>query len=93
MQQHIQTEKLLFKKSRLLISGMSAKDILLSTSLLKWYMTKGMVVTKVSEVLEYCVGRPFHQFMEDVTRQRKEGARDPSKKIIAEMWKLIGNSG
>ena len=52
-----------FKSTRLLISGKSGKDLLLSTNLLQWYLNHGLVVTSVTEVIEYKRGSPFRNLL------------------------------
>ena len=93
MQSYLENTESSFKFSRLLISGKSAKDLLLSTDLLQWYLNHGLVITKITEVIEYKRGSPFQGFVDDVTARRKEGEKSPNKKIIAETYKLLGNSG
>jgi hypothetical protein len=45
MKQHIKEFNLSTKPRRLLVGGMRAKQILLATPLLKWYLEHGMEVT------------------------------------------------
>ena len=78
---------------RLLISGLSAEKILVSSALLEWYLEHGLVVTKIHQVIEYTPVRCFRSFVEQVTEARRRGDVDPNMKIIADTMKLIGNSG
>lgn len=52
-----------------------------------------MVVTRTYSFIKANAHRPFKQFMDDVTEARREGAKDPSKNMIADTMKLCGNSG
>ena len=52
MQQHVEKFDLSKKPRRLLISGMKANKILLISNILEWYMSHGLVVTKVHQVIE-----------------------------------------
>ena len=88
----IQQNGINLKKRRLLISAMAAKDILLSTPLLKWYLQKGLIVTNINQVVEYVPTKPFVGFVNDITHHRQMADKLPSKKIIALNKKLTGNS-
>ena len=80
------------KDRRLLIGGMKARKILLATPILKWYISHGMKVTNVYQVVEFTPKRCFKSFEEEVTAARRVGDTDPAKMIIADTMKLIGNS-
>lgn len=77
---------------RLLVGGLRAKQILLATPLLKWYLDHGLEVTKVYQVVEYTPCRVFKGFADMVTKARREGDEHPNKAIIADTMKLLGNS-
>ena len=80
MQNYIRSHNLNIKSRRLLISGLDAKDVLLSTSLLQWYLDHGLIITDISEVIEFCKAYPFKDFVEEVTKSRREGSRNKDKK-------------
>lgn len=84
--------KLLTQPRRTLIASYFAKDILLITPLLNWYITHGLVVSNVSLVIEYVPKTCFKQFGESVSDARRQGDSDPSKEILADTFKLLGNS-
>ena len=92
MQRHVHHQQMNFKTRRLLISALKAKDILLSTALLKWYISHGLIVKNIHHVVEFVARRPFKSFVDEVTRERKEGSRNPDKSVLAQTFKLIGNS-
>ena len=71
---------------------MKAKKLLLATPLLKWYLSHGMVVSDVYQVVEFTPKSCFKTFEEEVTLARRLGDDDPGKMIIADTMKLIGNS-
>ena len=75
-----------------LISSFHGEKILLYTPLLKWYISKGLVVTKIHSVIEAKKNRPFKEFGDAVSNARREGDVDSSKAMIADMMKLVGNS-
>jgi hypothetical protein len=60
--------------------------------LLKWYLIKGLVVTRIYQVVEYSPAKCFQTFGEAVSNVHRAGDADPNKKMIAETNKLDGNS-
>lgn len=93
MQAHVWEYQLSDKPRRLLVGGNKARQILLATPLLKWYLEHGMVVTKVYQVIEYRKMACFQNFAQDVSDARRAGDASPELAIIADTMKLIGNSG
>ena len=75
-----------------LISSYTGTKILLYTPLLKWYLEHGLVVTKVHSFISAIENQPFKSFTDKVSDNRRSGDVDESKKIIADTWKLTGNS-
>ena len=53
MQTHAREQGLSEQPHRLLIGAMSARQLLLATPLLKWYLDHGLKVTKIYEVVEF----------------------------------------
>ena len=76
----------------MLISSYFGEKILLTTPLAKWYLDHGLDITKIYEFIEYTPTKPFEKFALDVSNGRRGGDCDEFKKILANMWKLIGNS-
>ena len=93
MQGFVKDHKLSEKPRRLLIGGMKAEKILLSSHYLKWLLQKGLVVSRIYQVVEFTPKRPFRKFVQDVSDARRAGDVDKDQKIIADTMKLIGNSG
>ncbi|CAG2220675.1 unnamed protein product [Mytilus edulis] len=93
MQDHVRRFELSEKPRRLLVGGMRARQMLIATLLLKWYLEHGMVVTKIYQVLEFKPQRCFRDFVKVVSDNRRLGDANPDKAIIAETAKLEGNSG
>jgi hypothetical protein len=93
MQAHVWEHGLSDKPRRLLVGGMKARQILLATPLLKWYLDHGMKVTKIYQVVEYRKMACFQHFVQDVSDARRAGDASPELAIIADTMKLIGNSG
>ena len=80
------------KGTKKLLGVTKAKKILLYSSLLKWYLNDGMVITGVHHLIGYEPGRPFAWFPEEVVNARRQADNDPSKKQLVDVSKLKGNS-
>jgi hypothetical protein len=79
-------------KQRTLIASYFAKKILLATPLVKWYLDNGLIITHVYEIIQYKPDKCFKDWVNMVTDGRRLGDVDVTKKIIADLFKLIGNS-
>ena len=75
-----------------MIGSFIAKNIFLATPLLRLYLKHGLVVSKIYEVVEYVPERCFQGFVDTVSENRRNGDLDPTKAILAETFKLLGNS-
>lgn len=71
---------------------MRARQLLIATPLLKWYISHGLEVTKIYQTVEYDRQKCFKSFVRDVSDARRQGDVDPSKTILADTRKLEGNS-
>lgn len=92
MQDYVKEKNLSTKTKRLLLGVMKAKKVLLATPLLKWYLQHGLRVTKIYQLIEFDLdNRPFKNFVDKVTDDRRKGDLDPNKSILAMTSKLIGN--
>ena len=76
----------------LLVSGMSAKNILLTSKLLKFYLELNLVCTCVHEVIEYSSSKCFQKFKEKMYEGRLKAAIDERLAVSGECCKLISNS-
>ncbi|KAJ8030844.1 hypothetical protein HOLleu_27376 [Holothuria leucospilota] len=92
MAQHAKRCDALPRPRRTLIGSMCGTKVLLATPLLRWYLEHGLVVTKIHQIAQFLRKAVFEQFGEEVSNARREGDKDPSKSIIADTMKLIGNS-
>ena len=72
---------------------LSAKKILLYAPLLRWYIDHGAEITKVHRTIDYTPKKIFTWFVEQVTEARRTGDVDKSKALLADVFKLLGNSG
>ncbi|XP_052693820.1 uncharacterized protein LOC128172088 [Crassostrea angulata] len=92
MQDHAKRFNLSEKPRRLLVGGMRARQLLIATPLLKWYINHGLEITKIYQTVEYTPQTCFKSFVRDVSDARRQGDVDPSKAILADTRKLEGNS-
>ena len=77
---------------RALIGSYWAKQILLATPLLKFYLEQGLVVTKIHQAVQWVPAPCFHRFGDFVSDARREGDSGGSA-IVAETAKTVGNAG
>ena len=80
-----------YPEKKALVGGMRCAKILLATPLLRFYLEKGLKVTRVYEVVEYSRMKCFRKFVDDITAARRLGDELDSQKILANMAKLTGN--
>ena len=92
MGKYADERKLLGQSRRTLIGSFIGKNIFLATPLLRWYLEHGLVVAKIYEVVEYVPERWFQEFADTVSEIRRSENLDPTKAILAETFKLLGNS-
>ena len=71
---------------------MKAEKILLASPLLEYYLSEGLVVTQIYQIIEYAAETPFKSFLTQVMEARRKGDLDPSKVIIGDTYKLLANS-
>ena len=93
MRQYAEEYNILNKPRRMLVGSYRGDKISLATPLLRWYLTHGLVVDRVYQVIEYEANPCFQRFGESVSTAQRAGDADPDKAIIADTMKLLGNSG
>ena len=89
MKAYAEENDIMSRPRQSLIGSMVGEKILLATPLLKWYLEHGLEVTRVYQVIEYT---PKPCYGDAVSNARRAGNADPSKAIIADTMKLVGNS-
>ena len=92
MRQFAEQNKIMSTPRPSLIGSYFGKQMLFATPLLKWYIQHGLVVSNITLVLEYEPDACFRNFGFRVSEARRRGDADRSKAIIAETYKLLGNS-
>ena len=75
-----------------LLGKLSAKNTLLYTPLLKWYLDHGLLVAAVYHTIDYTPKQIFLWFVNNVTENRTRGDADVGKALRADVFKLLGNS-
>ena len=75
-----------------LLGTLEADNILLYTPLLRWYLEHGLELQAVYTTIEYRPKKILAWFVEQVTKARRMGDIDKEKAILAEAFKLFGNS-
>jgi hypothetical protein len=93
MKDYAEQHNIMSQPRRSLIGSFFGKNVLLATPLLKWYVSHGLLVTKVYEVISYTPKACFEGFGNSVSTARRAGDADPDKAVVAETMKLLGNSG
>ena len=92
MREYAEKNDIMSTPRRMLIGSYRGDKILLATPLLRWYLTHGLVVDHVYQIIEYSPKPCFQHFGESVSAARRVGDADPDKAIIADTMKLLGNS-
>ena len=81
-----------FPEQSKLLGVMSAKKILLYAPLLAWYLNHGLKLTAVYRTINYKPREIFSWFVNEVANNRRKGDADKDKALLAEVFKLLGNS-
>ena len=81
-----------FPEQSKLLGVMSAKKILLYAPLLAWYLNRGLKLTAVYRTIDYEPREIFSWFVNEVANNRRKGDADKDKALLAEVFKLLGNS-
>ena len=92
MAQYAKEHKILTQPRRTLVASYWGKGVLLITPLLRWYLEHGLEVTNIQQIVEFKGVACFRDFADQVSKARREGDADPNKQILADSFKLIGNS-
>ena len=80
-------------EAKKLMGTLSAQRMLVYAPLLLWYVNHGAVIKRVYRTIDYQPAKIFPWFVEQVTEARRTGDVEKSKALLAEVFKLLGNSG
>ena len=81
-----------FPEQQKLLGVLSAKKILLYAPLLHWYLNNGLKLTAVYRTIDYEPRKIFEWFVKESADNRRKGDADKDKALLAEVFKLLGNS-
>ena len=80
------------KGTKKLLGVVKAKEILLYTALIEWYLQHGLRLTAIHRLVEYEPGMPFAWFPQEVANARRKMDKDALKKYLGNVSKLKSNS-
>ena len=63
--------------------------MILITPLLKWYLQKGLKITKIYYIMQYRAHKVYEGFKDVVIQARQEASLDPSRAVLAKTYKLL----
>ena len=92
MYKYVEEQHLSLKPRKQLVAGLKARQILLATPLLQWYLSKGLKVTRVYQAIEWNSQPCLQKFFETVAQDRRQASGDPTKEAHAAKQKLTANS-
>ena len=75
-----------------LLGVLKAQKVLLYAPLLKWYHEHGLEITAVHRTIDYIPRKIFSWFVQEVANMRRKGDVEAEKALLAEVYKLLGNS-
>ena len=75
-----------------LLGVLSAKKMLIYAPLLQWYLDSGLQLTAVHRTIDCKPQKIFNWFVQEVANNRRAGDADKEKALLAEVFKLLGNS-
>ena len=75
-----------------LLGVLQTKKVLLYAPLLKWYFEHGLKITAVYRTIDYRPQKIFDWFVQEVANKRRQGDVEAEKALLAEVYKLLGNS-
>ena len=91
MQEFARENGILKTPQRSLIGSIFGNNILLLTTLLQWYLQHWLRLSKIYQIVQLKRSNCFSKLGDEVCNSRREGHKDPSKKILSETSKLSGN--
>ena len=87
-----ESDRIRFPDQKKLLGVLSAKKMLIYEPLLQWYLFSGLKITAVYRTIDYVPEKIFDWFVNEVADNRRKGDADKEKALLAEVFKLLGNS-
>ena len=81
-----------FPDQKKLLSVLAAKKMLIYAPLFQWYLNRGLKITALYRTVNYMPKKIFNWFVNEVANNRRAGDADKEKALLAEVFKLLGNS-
>jgi len=72
-QKYLEEQDQTFPDTRYLIGSMFGEKILLTTSLLRWYLKHGLVISKIYQFIQFKPKKCFQKFANNVSDDRRAG--------------------
>ena len=76
MYKYVEEQHLSLKPRKQLVAGLKARQILLATPLLQWYLSKGLKVTRVYQAIEWNSQPCLQKFFESVAQDRRQAGHE-----------------
>ncbi len=92
MREYLEKTKRTRGEGKKLVGALFAQKILFYAPLLRWYVDHGAEITAVYRTIDYKPKKIFPWFVKQVTEARRTGDVDKSKALLADVFKLLGNS-
>ena len=86
------SNRALLPDQKKLLGVLKTKKVLLYAPLLKWYLDHGLQITAVHRMIDYIPQKIFNWFVQEVANKRRQGDAAKEKALLAEVFKLLGNS-
>ena len=80
------------KPKHALISSHFGVEVLVSTTLAKYYLEKGLKITRMYEFIQFYPEKCFEKLANQISNNRRAADDDVSKTNLGLTSKLIGNS-
>ena len=84
--------RFLKKPKRALISSHFCVKILVNTDMAKYYLEKGLKITRIYKFIQFHLEKCFEKLANEISDNRRAADIDISKNISGMTTKLIGNS-
>ena len=92
MKEYCENNNLMNNPRRQLIGSYFGDKIWIMSPLAKWYLDKGLKISKIYQFLEFEKGENFSNVVDEIIKYRRLGDIDPKYEMIGGTFKLIGNS-
>uniref|UniRef100_A0A915JIW5 Uncharacterized protein n=1 Tax=Romanomermis culicivorax TaxID=13658 RepID=A0A915JIW5_ROMCU len=101
MKEYAYTTGQLKKSHKNLVSSYFGKEIMFSTPMICFLVKQGLKLIRIQkaiqydeeQAIQYDEERPFEGFRDKVTQHRREGDTNPDLAMLADTYKLLGNTG